>query len=76
LAAGTRYVFDHRHLHRVVPAGTAIVATLVLTGRFLRNGSDIYTELPRHEQGARLPRVPLGATLLRARLQRLLAQGL
>jgi len=76
LAPGTRYVFDHRHLHRVIPAGTGIVATLVLTGRFLRDGSDIYTEIPRHEKGARLPRVPLGSALLRERLQRLLTQAL
>ena len=76
LAAGTRYAFDHRQLHRVVPTGGGVVATLMVTGRFLRDGSDIYAEAPRHERGARLPRAPLGAAALRARLGRLLACGL
>lgn len=75
LPAGTCYTFNHRQLHRVAPAGDSVVATLVVTGRFLRGGSDIYTEQPRHACGARIPRAPLGADTLRTRLARL-AQAL
>ncbi|MGH2600688.1 MAG: hypothetical protein ACRDJ9_15055, partial [Dehalococcoidia bacterium] len=71
LAAGTRYSFHHQELHRVIPLGQQPTATLVVTGRFLRDGSDIYTEQPRHTAGARIPRQPLGATVVRERLTRL-----
>jgi hypothetical protein len=73
LATGTRYHFDYRELHRVIPLDDQPTATLVVTGRFLRDGSDIYTEQPRHATGARIPRQPLGATAVRERLARLKA---
>ena len=75
LAAGTSYTFDHQALHRVIPLGDTVAATLVVTGRFLRDGSDIYTEESRDLQGARLPRTPLGPTTLLARLHQLQAEG-
>jgi hypothetical protein len=71
LPTGTRYSFDHQQLHRVVPLAEGPTATLVVAGQYLRDGSDIYTEQPRHATGARIPHQPLGPEAVRERLARL-----
>lgn len=71
LATATTYSFRHDQLHRVAPSPGSVVATLVVTGRFRTNGSDIYTDRPRHTHGARLPAAPLGPQALIDRMSRL-----
>lgn len=71
LTTGTCYTLDHQALHRITPIGDHPAATLVVTGTTVRAGSDVYTEQPRHANGARIPRDPLGANAVRERLTRL-----
>jgi hypothetical protein len=71
LPAGTQYTFDHRQLHTVSPEGEGPVATLVVTGRLLRDGSDVFVKKARNEDGFRQPTTVISADDLRVRLLRL-----
>jgi hypothetical protein len=67
------YSFDLNELHRVAPIKTdRPVATLVLTGKLQRNGSDVYTEKPRHGEGFRLAKERYTPDQLAERLLRLI----
>jgi hypothetical protein len=69
----THYTFDLTELHRVAPVKTAQpVSTLVVIGSWQRDGSDVYTEQPRHGQGYRPLKDPYTPRQLAERLQRYL----
>lgn len=73
LSAGTVYSFRHTELHRVTPDhNDRPVATVIVAGAMQREGSDVYTEKPRHEEGYRLLKSPYGPEGLRARITSLL----
>ena len=71
---GMHYSFDLNELHRVAPVKTTQpVSTLVILGTMQRDGSDVYTENPRHGAGYRLLRDPYSSRQLADRLRRYLA---
>lgn len=70
-AENTHYTFDLNELHRVAPVKTEQpVSTLVIIGSWQRNGSDVYTEQPRHGEGYRPLKDPYPPQQLAERLQR------
>lgn len=71
MPAGTIYTFDHDQIHRVIPEGDAPVATLVVAGALRRDGSDVYTQQPRHHDGFRQPATSVTPEQLHTRLLRL-----
>lgn len=73
LAEATHYTFDRHELHRVAPVKTdRPVSTLVLIGKWQRDGSDVYTDEPRHGAGYRALKDPYSADELADRLRRYL----
>ncbi|GAB1646870.1 hypothetical protein [Krasilnikovia sp. MM14-A1259] len=72
-AEHTHYTFDLHELHRVAPVKTTQpVSTLVIIGSWQRDGSDVYTEQPRHGQGYRPLQDPYSPRQLAERLRRYL----
>lgn len=68
------YAFDLNELHRVAPVKTnRPVSTLVILGAMQRDGSDVYTEKPRHGAGYRLLKDPYTPDQLADRLRRYIA---
>jgi hypothetical protein len=68
------YAFDLNELHRFAPVKTnRPVSTLVILGAMQCNGSDVYTEKPRHGAGYRLLKDPYTPDQLADRLRRYLA---
>jgi hypothetical protein len=73
LPTGVYYTFDLNELHRVAPVKTQQpVSTLVILGKMQRNGTDVYTEQPRHDAGYRLLKHPYAPGQLADRLRRYL----
>ncbi|WP_121400949.1 hypothetical protein [Micromonospora sp. M71_S20] len=72
-AENTYYTFDLTELHRVAPVKTQRpVSTLVIIGSWQRDGSDVYTEKPRHGEGYRPLKNPYPPRKLAERLRRYL----
>jgi hypothetical protein len=68
------YAFDLNELHHVAPVKTnRPVSALVILATMQRNGSDVYTEKPRHGAGYRLLTDPYTPNQLADRLRRYLA---